>query len=276
MIRIILKESKYGLTDRDYGFRHIRFLKMIKGLNDLVLAATLEFSALKGFGQENKEAFEKLRNSLWLDIIKQVEPLKTENITKVMGFGSLGGAYLLTNGNVLKIGVDVNGYNLNFKNDHIPDELVKDHFSGQGTSSELHVHGTGRIKMPWHGKISGYYFDDPWSWREVPRYTTFHDWLKEKGLEYHAYDVSGIAYEINAIFRKTGRQTSFGPFVKWFMENRKNNYGLLKDIDDEDAIKLLKAIYDISSRRVNVGVGLDLKADNLGVDQHGNFVFFDF
>lgn len=283
MIRIILKESKYGISDRDYGLKHVRFLKMIHGLRDLVnQAALLTVEKIPAEMKSKNDKIKEIANQLWLEIIEQIEPLKKEHIVKELGFGALGGAFLLTNGNVLKIGVDGDGTNLNFKNDHIPPDIAKDHFKGKGTATELHVHDFGQIKMPWHGKFSGTYFDEPWSWREVPKYTTFWDWLRRQDLSIYGSEVRTIGIEMTRYITKYSRQTErpieFEALYKWFMSSRGKAFYLLELMKENDAKKLLKAMYDITIRRFNLSSSeyLDLKADNLGVDQHGNFVFFDF
>lgn len=283
MIRIILKESKYGISDRDYGFKNVRFLRMIEGLSELVNESAnreeISSFSLDSGPQLNREEIAK---QFWLDIIEQIKPLKTEHIVKELGFGAPGGAFLLTNGNVLKVGVDSDGENVNFKNDHIPPAIAKDHFAGKGTATELHVHDFGQIKMPWHGKFSGAYFDEQWSWREIPRYTTFSDWLKRRGLSIYGGEVRAIGIKMNRYLTKYSRQTArpveFEALYRLFMNSREKNYYLLELMKESEARKLLKAMYDITVRRFNLSSAetLDLKADNLGVDQHGNFVFFDF
>lgn len=283
MIRIILKESKYGISNRDYGFKNVRFLRMIYRLKESVMALAHEEFATKNLTDLSDEEYEKFtaqlkqnENSIWLNVIQQIKPLQTEHIVKEIGFGRLGGAFRLTNGNILKVGMDSDGDDPELKwliNSHIPQQLRKRHFRGWGTASELHVYDSGDIDFGDGGL---------WSWREVPSYTTFFDWLDQKNIQIDTQEVAYLGQEINDILAEYSRRVEgfigFPSLYKFIMKTRKDDYSLLKYLDEDESRKLLKAMYDITVHREDIEGNdtLDLKAENLGVDQHGNFVFFDF
>lgn len=284
MIRIILRESKYGISDRDYGLKHVRFLKKIYRLASAVInIAKEELAPEEDWTNITDEEWnrlapqlEKYQNSLWLNIIQQIKPLRTEHIAKVVGFGRLGGAFLLTNGNILKVGLDSDGDGPELDwliNSHIPQQLKSRHFGGHhGTANELHVYDSGDIDIGDGGL---------WSWREVPRYTTFLDWLDQKNLS-GADEIAYLGQEVNDILssysRQLDRTPGFLPLYKLIMKTKINDYSLLTQLEEDESRKLIKAMYDIILHRKNLKDNdvLDLKAENLGVDQRGNFVFFDF
>lgn len=265
MIRIILKESAAKVSDWEYGAKHIRFLERIRELNKAILKATPSPPDSMFFAQEKAEQ--------WLNVIESIRPLKTEHIIRAIGFGARGGAFLLTNGNILKVGLEKD----NPSGDEalwIPRAFTSAQFKGKGSAAELHVYDSGQFYIP----NSEY----RWAWREVPIYTPFPVWAKNNIKEITNHDIWSVARMtdyfldmMNDEQARLGRVPEFTKLRKRFAEYYSQYFPVIKKLGNENTDKLLKAIYSVSARRQDANP-LDLHDENLGVDQHGNFVFFDF
>lgn len=261
MIRIILKESASKVNDWEYGAKHIRFLKRIRELAKAVSNAA---------GDPDSMFWPKAEMEQWLDIIESIRPLKNEHIVKVVGFGARGGAFLLTNGNILKVGLEPSGA----ESLEIPKKLTGAQFSGKGSAGELHVYDSGTFYVP------GSRYD--WAWREVPVYTTFGDWARKNIPNFDeslVWNISSIGFQIRKIMNDAKdslkRTPEFNAVYRLFIKNYSWQFPLIGKLSEENTYKLIKAFYDINIKRDSFS-SLDLHDENLGVDQHGNFVFFDF
>jgi hypothetical protein len=157
--------------------------------------------------------------------------------------------------------------------------LTKAQFGGKGSSGELHIYDSGVFSI----QDSDY----NWTWREVPRYIPFMEWATNnlRGATWaELWSVGPMGYDVANILAKYSKQTkripNFDIVFKYFMKTNGYSFSLLNKLGPESSYKLIKAIYDVNVKRSSVEddwIGsLDLHSENLGVDQHGNFVFFDF
>lgn len=263
MIRIVLKESKASSN------RNIRFLSSINGLRKEV-----EKSVRYGDVGSDEE--------LWLAIINEIQPLKDSQIVSEIGAGMMGAAYELTNGNILKVGKEVTATAA-----AMPGQLSKDQFAGKGSASELHSYASGMIR-------SLHVSAGRWTWREVPKYIPFDDWAVARltptagdsvdnswEIERLSAQVGGLPYVIDDIIERFRlnfkREPTFAAVLGSIMKSYKNDVRLtLKMLGDKDTEKLIKASYNLIVKKARTSEQLDLHTGNLGVDQHGNFVYFDF
>lgn len=261
MIRIILKESKVPSN------RNIRFLSSIEGLRKEV-----EKSVRYGDVGNDEE--------LWLAIIGEIQPLKDSQIVREIGRGAMGAAFELSNGNILKVGKEVTASAAT-----LPGKLSKDQFAGKGSASELHSYASGMIR-------SVHVSAGRWTWREVPKYIPFVDWVRmhlkaTSGPDNSLYlerlydEVADLPYIVDVVLERFRshfkREPSFNAILKYILEKSTDDVLLiLKMLGEKDTEKLIKASYNLIVKKARTFEQLDLHPGNLGVDQHGNFVYFDF
>jgi hypothetical protein len=235
-----------------------------------------------------------------LNLIREIRPLHDSTAIEVVGQGAMGIAIALSNGNILKIGEE-----LRDSTARTFSKLGKDNFAGQGSTSNLHVYDEGEIKSLKMGSGPN------WTWREVPKYKTFKDhyyndltpqpkgWRKtnaahsddfEEPINRHS-DKSDNYYRLlegmKTRLRKLGQlmtqyHNMYGKFptldavTKYYYNTYKTKTEIFKSLPEETAKKVVKAFYELAIRSETSPEELDVHTDNLGIDQHGNFVFFDF
>ena len=204
-------------------------------------------------------------------IVGAIPVLSDSKILSRIGAGVDGVAFELSNGNVLKIGKE--GASVS----SALETSKEDNFTGRGSSSLLHVYGRGKIEI---GTVL------PLFWREVPRYTTFTEWLRQvlpnrppqeiKKL-LHAIEFTAVLFYIlmKNYTEKVGQMPSLKNIIKISYKHNEKGDLVLAKLGKEFYERLAKAVYELG-KRAGFSERLDLNIGNFGLDQHGNIVFFDF
>lgn len=203
-------------------------------------------------------------------LISKIPTLSETKLVKNIGKGAEGIAYELSNGNVFKIGKDTRG-TLDTAN-----KSAADNFSKQGSSALPHVYNSGEIEI---GSSS-------LSWKEMTKYTTFIEWFqfvrpnskKTKKVFDQIYFACGLIQVLMMNYaNKTGKLPSLKTLIEYTSKYTGEVDAILSELGKDFYERLVKAVYELGRRhdysKENI---VDAKADNLGIDQHGNFVFFDF
>lgn len=278
MIRIILKES------RSNQLNGLEFLRQIDELNKAVRRTV-------GTGSRQDEL------NLWKKIIDEIRPLKDSRIIDLIGKGWMGAAFELSNGNILKIGQEASS-----SSKGLPKKLSTAQKIGAGSAQHLHLYDFGEIQHILPHQEEGWSEPSaPWTWREVPKYIPFEEWVATRlfanrneyerkgrynrlGFEKFMNPLDRLLSELDELVSKyrdkVGTIPQFSVILKYLRRapvsyNENNLELVLKLLGEKDTVKLLRSAYDLLIKKEG-SAWLDLKADNLGVDQHGNFVFFDF
>ena len=246
MIRIILKENTSNTLDKN-----------------------VEFLLRSKFG-----LYKKLDNSIKSNL-SEIEMLSHSLIVKELGSGFFGTAFLLNNGLVLKI------YVKSPQDD--PDLLAKLAFKGKGSKSLPFYHDFGVFKKTRNDDYEamvglGYYV--------MPRLTTAKDHiehiLRKVDIEQEEDD---LAYVLRAfgIFVNNSGLEPFDTLFSYMIEKYGSNSDkfsktfkiakTLKWLGPEELKKACKAVYDLKMAHPEA---YDFHAGNIGIDQHGNWIMFDY
>lgn len=253
MIKIILKENSsiknpvvehnvdFLLDDRDFATK---------------LTPGISYSRLEEFARR---------------LVSEIPTLAESKLVGNIGRGAEGVAFELSNGNVLKLGKDIRGSLETAKNS------ISDNFSKQGSAALPHIYNRGEIKMGSYPSLF---------WREMSKYTTFNEWLyfirpgnklKKEVFEQVDYTSAFTQVLMRNYKEKTGVLPSLKTLINFSYKYNVENNAILSELGKEFYERLIKAVYELGKRHDFSNLNsLDTHAGNLGVDQHGNLVFYDF
>ncbi len=273
MIRIILKEQNIRPTERDA--EHFKSRESEKE-NELL---TQNIQILK---QMSPNLHRQIPESLY----QHISPLKRNKITKRLGSGSYGVAFLLDNEHVLKIG-----------NIRATEELQRVEKNEQNAFAGSRKFKRDDLHIFDYGEIMGR--NEKLYWRETPKYIPLKDLMNPVEL----YEMTDFCLEVaqpDFLVKTTENGSLFIlkfddwldlslKYLRRFSEAKK----FIKKVFDEKQLKnFLKLLYTEGvkytneysadnltaiSDSENAGAGPDTHPGNIGIDDvSGAFVFFDF
>ena len=245
MIRIILKENISNTLDKNVEF-------LLRS----------EFGQIWGLDKDVKIN------------LAEIEMLFHSLIVKQLGAGAYGTAFLLSNGLVLKI----------YKKNGEEPELF----------SRLASAGRGKANIPFYHDFGDFVKSGPlfgMKYYIMPRLKTAESFiqeiLKKKDVYQESDDLAYVMIHFSVLmnrvaYSKATRQASFDSIFNFMIKRCSDASKLsktykitktLKWLGPTELRKVCKAVFDMKQANPKA---YDFHSGNLGVDQHGNWIMFDY